>query len=325
MSQRPPRSFLKWAGGKRKIIPYILQGMEELGKLGEDWRLAPGQQYHEPFLGSGSVFFAFKQANIIPQQSHSFLSDLNQVLTTTMRTVQSPNITELKAELEQMRAAYLEEIRQDGFPSGMTADERNQRMYYQKRARMNQLISLLQKGGQLNYDQSLELASLMIFINKTCFNGLFRVNSKGGFNVPYGYYKNPSFVNEDNLRAVSKALQCAVITCQPYDALSLEAKENFVYFDPPYRPLTTSSSFTAYSKSGFNDDNQRELANFVTKISPAACIMLSNSDPKNTNENDLFFDELYDEFTIDRIMAPRSINSDGEGRGKIPEILVTNY
>ena len=87
-----------------------------------------------------------------------------------------------------------------------------------------------------------------IFLNKTCFNGLFRVNSKGGFNVPYGYYKNPSFVNEDNLMAVSKALQCAVITCQPYDALSLEAKENFVYFDPPYRPLTTSSSFTAYSK-----------------------------------------------------------------------------
>ena len=115
MSQRPPRSFLKWAGGKRKSFPHSPRN-GRTGKLGEDWRLAPGQQYHEPFLGSGSVFFAFKQANIIPQQSHSFLSDLNQVLTTTMRTVQSPNITELKAELEQMRAAYLEEIRQDGFP-----------------------------------------------------------------------------------------------------------------------------------------------------------------------------------------------------------------
>ena len=153
--------------------PYILEGRKNSANLERIGTWNPASITTNPFLVA-EVFFAFKQANIIPQQSHSFLSDLNQVLTTTMRTVQLPNITDLKTELEALRAAYLEEIRQDGFPSGMTADERNQRMYYQKRARMNQLISLLQKGGQLNYDHSLELASLMIFINKTCFNGLWR-------------------------------------------------------------------------------------------------------------------------------------------------------
>ena len=148
-------------------------------------------------------------------------------------------------------------------------------------------------------------------MNKTCFNGLFRVNSKGEFNVPYASYKNPSFVNADKLRAVSKSLQGVTILCQNYDKNMFTTNNCFVYFDPPYRPLTTSSSFTAYSKSGFNDDDQRKLANYVKLISTTTKFMLSNSDPNNNGKRTIFRC-LYSDFNIDRIMAPRAINSDEE-------------
>ena len=328
MSQRPPRSFLKWAGGKRKIIPYILQGMEELGRLGENWRLEPGQHYHEPFLGSGSVFFAFKQANIIPQQSHSFLSDLNQVLTTTMRTVQLPNITELKAELEQMRAAYLEEIRQEGFPSGMTADERNQRMYYQKRARMNQLISLLQKGGQLNYDQSLELASLMIFINKTCFNGLWRVSSDGLLNVPEGRYKNAQNIYQpDILEDCNQQLSAATIKHQSFKESFEEVKNgDLVYIDPPYVPIHIEDYvFTSYNSDGFTIQDQRDLAQEAANaVKRGARVIASN------NDNAIVREIYAKAATLAGIPAPtfrtvpikRTMSSKGDGRIEVNEVLI---
>ena len=293
------KPFLKWAGGKGRLLAQILPRLPVLPE--------GGYNYYEPFLGGGALFFQLESEGMV-KTAH--LSDINPELILCYLTIQN-DVELLIEELKRLEKK---------FPK---RDAYRKKFFYTIREKWNE--KLCTSVDDFSPKNAAKRVAKTIFLNKTCFNGLFRVNSKGGFNVPYGYYKNPSFVNEENLRAVSKALQCAVITCQPYDALSLEAKENFVYFDPPYRPLTTSSSFTAYSKSGFNDDNQRELANFVTKISPAACIMLSNSDPRNTNENDLFFDELYDEFTIDRIMAPRSINSDGEGRGKIPEILVTNY
>ena len=123
-----------------------------------------------------------------------------------------------------------------------------------------------------------------------------------------------------------KSLQNVEIYCKSYENIVItETEDNFVYFDPPYRPLTSSSSFTAYSKSGFNDDDQKNLANYVETISTKTRFMLSNSDPKNNDCKDDFFDKLYENFTIDRISAPRSINSDGEGRGEISEILVRNY
>jgi len=293
------KPFLKWAGGKGRLMAQILPRLPALPE--------GGYNYFEPFLGGGALFFQLESEGMV-KTAH--LSDINPELILCYLTIQN-NVELLIEELKRLEKK---------FPK---RDAYRKKFFYTIREKWNE--KLCTSIDDFSPNNAAKRVAKTIFLNKTCFNGLFRVNSKGGFNVPYGYYKNPSFVNEENLRAVSKALQCAVITCQPYDALTLEAKENFVYFDPPYRPLTTSSSFTAYSKSGFNDDNQRELANFVREISDSACIMLSNSDPKNTNENDLFFDELYDEFTIDRIMAPRSINSDGEGRGKIPEILVTNY
>ena len=195
--------------------------------------------------------------------------------------------------------------------------------FYRMREKWN--TKLCNNVNDFSKSKAAKRVALTIFLNKTCFNGLFRVNSKGEFNVPYASYKNPSFVNADKLRAVSKSLQGVTILCQNYDKNTFSSDSCFVYFDPPYRPLTTSSSFTAYSKSGFNDNDQIKLADYVKLISNKTNFMLSNSDPNNNGTVDDFFDVLYSDFTITRIMAPRAISSDGEGRGKISEILVTNY
>ena len=170
-------------------------------------------------------------------------------------------------------------------------------------------------------------AALMIFLNKTCFNGLFRVNKKGAFNVPMGAYKNPMICDEANLRAVSEKLQNVTIVCGDYrDSADFIDEHTFVYFDPPYRPLTATSSFTAYTENLFNDEEQIELAKFVDAMDKkGAKIVVSNSDPKNANEEDEFFDEIYASHTIRRVEASRMINSNSSARGKIKELLITNF
>ena len=172
-----------------------------------------------------------------------------------------------------------------------------------------------------------ELAALFIFLNRTCFNGLYRVNSKGEFNVPQGSYKNPCICDEDNLRAVSEKLQNVQIICGDYkESVKFIDKNTFAYFDPPYRPLTVSSSFTSYTQDGFSDRDQIELARFIDELSKRGVfIVASNSDPKNTNETDDFFDKLYAQHKIFRISASRAINSIGNGRGKINELLIASY
>jgi DNA adenine methylase len=153
------------------------------------------------------------------------------------------------------------------------------------------------------------------------------VNRKGEFNTPFGKYKNPKICDESNLRKVSESLRDVKLICGDYsELLSKKTPFDFIYLDPPYRPLTTSASFTAYNKSGFNDENQKELADFVNAVSRTKThILLSNSDPKVADPKDEFFDKLYEGFNIKRILASRMINSKGNGRGKITEILVSNY
>ena len=170
-------------------------------------------------------------------------------------------------------------------------------------------------------------AALFIFLNKTCFNGLYRVNKKGLYNVPAGKYKNPRICDADNLNAVAKALQPVDIICGDYkESLDFIDKNTFVYFDPPYRPLTNTANFTSYTENEFDDAAQKELAEYVQIISQkGASIVLSNSDPKNSNPNDNFFDKLYSNQFIRRISANRMINSNSSGRGKISELLISNY
>jgi DNA adenine methylase len=198
-------------------------------------------------------------------------------------------------------------------------DDSRKEYYYEKRDLFNSYIQ--------SNDNEILRAALFIYLNKTCFNGLYRVNKKGLFNVPMGSYKNPTICDTDNLVLVSKKLQNVEIISGDYGKTKDMIDENtFVYFDPPYRPLSKTAEFTSYTNADFNDVNQIELANYTKELSQkGAKILLSNSDPKNTNPNDEFFDELYKPFSINRISAKRSINRNAKDRGKISELLVCNY
>lgn len=164
-------------------------------------------------------------------------------------------------------------------------------------------------------------------MNKTCFNGLFRVNKKGEFNVPCAYPKNPLICDKDNILNISKLLKnTRILSCDFLDLEDLIVENSFVYLDPPYRPLNNTSSFNGYSNNGFDDNDQIQLAEFYKRLSDkGAYVLLSNSDPKNTNVEDNFFDELYKDFKIERVDAKRFINSNGNKRGPIKEILVSNF
>jgi DNA adenine methylase len=197
--------------------------------------------------------------------------------------------------------------------------------YYHIRDKYNKQIE------NFNYssfnDEWIERTAYLIFLNKTCFNGLFRHNKKGEFNVPFGRYKNPSIYDKENIVKVNKALKDTEIFCGDFTSSSeYIQKGSFVYLDPPYRPLNRTSSFTSYSKDGFFDEDQVRLSMFFEqKDKLGAYLMLSNSDPKNKDINDHFFDDLYKKYNINRIPAKRHINSDASKRGKINELIITNY
>lgn len=172
----------------------------------------------------------------------------------------------------------------------------------------------------------LETAALFIFLNRTCFNGLYRVNSKGEFNVPHGKYVNPRICDADNLRACSKVLQKVEILCGDFAETGRYAgPDTLYYFDPPYKPITETSSFTSYTRGGFDDQEQIRLRDFCDHISAAkSSFIASNSDPRNANSKENFFDSIYNNFFIRRVSATRMINSDASGRGSISEIMISN-
>ena len=192
-------------------------------------------------------------------------------------------------------------------------------MYYNyKRDLFNEMDTTL---------DSIRKAALMIFLNKTCFNGLYRVNKQGLFNVPMGKYKKPCICDEENLRNVSAKLQNVKIVCGDYrESRDFIDNHTFVYFDPPYRPITKTSNFTSYNKDSFTDDNQIELGKFVDEMdNRGAKIAISSSDPKNIDPEDNFIDDIYSKYNIKRVEANRMINSKGNSRGKINELLICNY
>lgn len=175
--------------------------------------------------------------------------------------------------------------------------------------------------------ESIKRVAYLIFLNKTCFNGLFRQNRFGEFNVPFGRYKNPRICDEHNLVEVNRSLQDTHIICSDFSsAAEYIDKKSFVYLDPPYRPLNKTSYFTNYSKEGFKEEDQIKLAGFFKNMDKiGAALMLSNSDPKNHDPQDDFFDSLYKDFYIDRVPAKRNINRDPTSRGEIMELIIRNY
>lgn len=292
------KPFLKWAGGKGQIIKEI-----EKYYPFEDKRIT---KYAEPFVGGGAVLF-----DILSRYDLEcvYISDINAELINTYCVIRE-DIDALIEMLYALQNAFL--------PLG--TDDRKA-YYMQKRERFNNLKVDSNKGS------SIEKAALMIFLNKTCFNGLYRVNRRGLFNVPMGSYKNPMICDETNLRAVSEKLQSVTIVCSDYrKSSSFIDKNTFVYFDPPYRPITDTASFTAYTENLFNDEKQIELAEFVDDMHrKGAKIVVSNSDPKNSNTNDNFFDNIYSAHNIKRVDATRMINCKAQARGKVKELLISNF
>ncbi len=291
--------FLKWAGGKRQLISEIEKRLPA--------NIDEIDTYVEPFIGGGALLFHMLE-NYNFKQIH--ISDINLELVLCYRQLQS-SIDDVISSLEKLV---------DEFPS--TTEERSD-YFYKIRDLWNSNLDI---ESMTDEERSSRVAQT-IFLNKTCFNGLFRLNRSGKFNVPTGRYKNPSFPSAQSLREVNQALQGVIIHHASYEeCINWVDRKSFVYFDPPYRPLSKTSSFISYSKGDFNDEDQTELAS-LTKILDVMKVkfLLSNSDPKNTIVDDDFFDDLYNDFRIDRVFASRAINSNPDKRGKISELLIRNY
>jgi DNA adenine methylase len=291
MSVKP---FLKWAGGKSQIL-------DEIRRRYPSGLGTTITKYAEPFIGGGAVLFDVLSRY---KMKEVYISDVNQELIQAYIAIRD-NAAELVDSLKSLESEYLS-----------ASDDTRKVIYYALRDRFNVLKSV--------GNESVEIATLFIFLNRTCFNGLYRVNSHGAFNVPQGKYKRPAICDERNLHKVSEKLQGITIVCADYkDSSGFIDSNTFAYFDPPYRPLTTTSSFTSYAENGFGDKEQAELAAFINEISKrGAYIIASNSDPKNANEHDNFFDRLYSQHKIIRINATRAINSNGSSRGEISELLI---
>jgi DNA adenine methylase len=293
------KPFLKWAGGKRQLISEIESRLPP--------KISEMSTYVEPFIGGGALLFHMLE-NYDFKEIH--ISDINLELVLCYRQLQS-SVEDVISSLEKLI---------DNFPD---ETEARSDFFYNIRELWNSNLDI----ESMNDDEKSERVAQMIFLNKTCFNGLFRLNRSGKFNVPTGRYKKPSFPSSEALKEVSVALQSVTIHHGSYEeCLKWVDGNSFVYFDPPYRPLSKTSSFVSYSKGDFNDENQAGLASFVEVLdSKKVKFLLSNSDPKNTIPDDDFFDVLYSDFKIDRVFASRSINSNPEKRGKISELLIRNY
>lgn len=272
--------FLKWAGGKTQLLP-VLAPYLNVGN----------RNYHEPFLGGGAVFFYLYSKGLL--NSNVRLSDINQELVTTYRGVR--DCLELVIDtLREHRSLHCEEY------------------YYQVRGNPSPLSDM---AGS---------AARMIYLNRNCFNGLYRVNKSGGFNVPFGKYLNPAICDENKLTKASLALRGNYVGdisvhCEDFvSAISRCGANDFIYCDPPYIPVSASSNFTAYAKSGFGPVHQANLELAASQaVSRGAIVVLSNSDTPETRE-------LYRNWNLHSVPARRSINSAGNKRGTVSELIISS-
>lgn len=291
------KPFLKWAGGKTQLIEEIKNNLP-LNITNDTFT------FIEPFVGGGAVFFWMMEN--FPNIQNAVINDINTDLTDCYITIQQ-NVEELIEVLDTFQTEY-----HDIFQN----IEKSKEYYYKKRDLFNSRES-----------DRLVQSALFVFLNKTCFNGLYRVNSKNKFNVPIGRSKSlPKICDQENLLLVSEVLQRTTILNGDYaETLRFVDNNAFFYFDPPYKPLSETSSFNSYAKDVFDDAQQIRLKEFCNTIDNLGYQwMLSNSDMKNVNPEDNFFDDLYQDFNIFRVYAKRTINSKAKKRGNITELLITN-
>ena len=288
--------FVKWVGGKGQLLEVLKNNLPDETEINIT-------KYAEPFVGGGAFLFELLGDYHFEE---IYINDNNKELMNVYNTIKN-DCDILILELKEMESQYNELV------------QGQEEFYYEKRERFNTL--------ELSEESSVEKATLFIFLNKTCFNGIYRVNKKGKFNVPFGKRSFVNICDVENLYKISRLLQNVTIhSCEYHDVLNFADSSTLVYFDPPYRPLNATSSVTSYTEDSFSDKDQAELATLFKELSHrGAKVMLSNSDPKNVDENDNFFDDLYAGYNIMRVDASRAINSVGSKRGKIKELLITSY
>ncbi len=295
--KNPAKPFIKWAGGKGQLLPTIRKFYPSNMRM-------EITKYCEPMVGAGAVLFDVLNTY---EMDEVYICDINAELINTYTIVR---------DHPERLIGFLSAFEKDH----LSCDEDNRKeYYYQQRERFNTEMQYPTKSN------SILRAALFIYLNKTCFNGLYRVNRKGLYNVPMGSYKNPTICDTENIKKTSELLQGVTILVGDYTCIDKYVDEHtFVYFDPPYRPLTKTAEFTSYTADTFNDEDQAKLAEFIKSLTKSK-VMASNSDPHNVDKEDNFFDDLYEGLNINRVSANRAINSKGRGRGKIHELLITNY
>ncbi len=284
------KSFLKYAGGKTQLIPEIHK------RLPSDFSSI--RTYIEPFLGGGSIFFSLENPNI----ERHILIEKNKNICACFRAVKN-NIKGLVDVLEDISNEYKSSSDPEGY-------------FYEKRKEYNES------------NDDFIIGCLLIYLNKTCFNGLFRTNKSGKFNSPWGKNTKQKILDKEKLFVCSQKLKNAEILCDDFSkCVDYAGDRTFVYFDPPYRPISKSSSFIGYTSGSFGDEEQKRLKSVFDELTHKnrSLCMLSNSDPKNKDPNDNFFDELYAQYRIDRVSATRVINSVASKRNSISELIIRNY
>jgi len=271
-----PEPFLKWAGGKGQLLPQYNKFFPQTFN-----------NYLEPFLGGGAVFFHLYSTGKITPDKKVILIDSNEDLINTYKVIQN-RVDLLIAHLK----------------SGKYVNEES--VYYEIR--------------EWTPTNLVERAARTIYLNKTCYNGLYRVNKKGKFNVPFGRYKNPLICDEKNLKAVNRSLKGVKLIIGDFsNCLKYADLGDFIYFDPPYQPISSTSNFTSYTKDSFGLEDQKRLADVFRELDKRKCkVMLSNSDTS-------FIRKLYKQFRIEVVRAKRYINSNPAGRGEVRELVILNY
>lgn len=321
------RPFLKWAGGKHRVVSELLKIINDDSPLGCQWRVNSGSRYHEPFLGSGAMYFGLKNSGLIQTKHYSYLSDLNPSLINTMGVVRD---CELLPSLINILKSWQEEYGREGpVPKNSSESVRRVGMYYRKREKLNDYLS---EEGVLSDNSRVEFAALMIFLNKTCFNGLWRMNRKGHFNVPEGDYVRPQNIcQEDLLHSCNHLLRSTNIKKMDWkDSLkSKYTKEgDLVYLDPPYMPLKIGDEvFNSYYTEGFTIDDQIALAKeAASAASRGVRVIASNHDAigeptirKLWNDAASSADCKID---FKPIQVTRNISCQGHGRVKVNEVLI---
>lgn len=300
MMNTAAKPFLKWAGGKGQLLSQLDQHLPK-GISRIDFT------YLEPFVGGGAMLFHILQQ--FPNIKKAVINDINSYLITAYRVIKnSPD--ELIKRLSELENQYYS-----------TGDNEDQKSFF---------LRVRETFNEVEMDD-VDRTKYLIFLNRTCFNGLYRVNSKGKFNVPFGRYLHPTICNAETIKADSELLNRVELVILNGDfertIEHLSDGFNLFYFDPPYRPLNATSSFNSYSKEDFNDEEQIRLRNFCARLSeyPNVKWMLSNADCSAKNPDDTFFEEIYGDFNINRVYASRAINANPNKRGKLTELLIKNY